>query len=192
MNCLHSCKIYYQNSIGYNLYKYKKFSLGKNLSLYSPMEVWLTMAQVALVYNKLEWPKYCSYRLFLILKEMRGFESPSRRFRKLFHLLLDVWKSNFHWDTMSLCMYFLLRSQKDILGKDANVKRLLESLSITKWKYHFSLLGQFQNLIWLLVLLWKNSLNSWEMVAKWIWYGWDDESKIFFIACRKSIMMIIH
>jgi len=40
--------------MGYNLHKQLKFSLEKNLSLYSLIEVWLVIALVVLAHNELE------------------------------------------------------------------------------------------------------------------------------------------
>ena len=47
--------------IGYCPQEYKNYSWGKNLSWYSPIEVWLVIALMALVHSELEWSKNCSH-----------------------------------------------------------------------------------------------------------------------------------
>jgi len=46
---LHLWNICYLDSIGYELHGHSNFSLGKNLSQYLPIGVWLTIALEALV-----------------------------------------------------------------------------------------------------------------------------------------------
>ena len=69
--------------MGYTLYRQVNSSIGKNLSWYSPIGAWLTIALVALVQIKLKWPKYWTYGLLLIVDSLREFElllSSSRKF----------------------------------------------------------------------------------------------------------------
>ena len=55
----------------------------------------------------------------------------------------------------------------------------------------FCLLGQSQNLMWLLLSFKKNSLSLWEIMAEWIWYKCNEESKILLVVWRESIMMMM-
>jgi len=169
LNLLQSYKICFQDSIGYKPQEHKKFCLGKNLSLYSPIDVWLTMALVALVQRELEWLKCCNHRLPLIFDGLRGLKSLSRILRKFLSLRSNVWKDIFHWDKMSLKLCFLLKSQNDLHEKLVNKLKLLESLSTAECNGQFLLLMQSQNSMWLLMSLLRNSLNSWEIVAEYIW-----------------------
>jgi len=44
----------------YDLHGHLNFSLGKNLSLYSPVRAWLVIALEACAYREFEWPKTLS------------------------------------------------------------------------------------------------------------------------------------
>ena len=69
--------------MGYNSHGQLKFSLGKNLSLYLPIGVWLVIALVALAHNKLEWSKCLSHDLSLMYDSSIVLSSSSRS-RKCF------------------------------------------------------------------------------------------------------------
>jgi len=69
--------------MGYALHGYAMSSLGKNLSWYSLVGVWLTTALIALVHSELKWPNCLSYGpLFLVdgLREFRSLSSDSRNY----------------------------------------------------------------------------------------------------------------
>ena len=64
---------------------------------------------------------------------------------------------------------FLLKSQEYILGKHTVSMKLLGSLLTAKYRYQFSLLGQSQNLMLLMMFFWKNSLSLHDMAVDCSW-----------------------
>jgi len=68
------------------LYGYKKSSLGKNLSQYLLIGVWLIMALVALAHNKFNRLKYCNQKPPLIFKDIIEFRLLSNKSRKFLPL----------------------------------------------------------------------------------------------------------
>ena len=85
----------YLNLIGYKPHRHSNFSLGKNLSWYSPIDAWLTIALEALVQSKLECPKYLSYSFLLAIDGIIGHMLLSRSSRKCCPLLSEAWKCIF-------------------------------------------------------------------------------------------------
>ena len=54
------------------MHEHSNFSPGKNLSQYSPIGVWLTIALEALVQSEFECPKYLSHSLPLAIEGVIG------------------------------------------------------------------------------------------------------------------------
>ena len=67
-------------------YGHEDGSLGKNLILYSPIEVWLVISLVIQAYNKLERLKYLSHALPFEYKGCMGLLLLLLRSRKFFPL----------------------------------------------------------------------------------------------------------
>jgi len=126
LNLLHSCRIWYLVSIGYDLHGHKIFSLGKNIRWYSPMEAWLTMALVALVHNELEWLKCCNQGLPLIVNSSIGLRLLSSNSRNFLPLKSATWKDIFHCKRTESHSHFLQKSQDNLHGK-------IEIESKTSW-----------------------------------------------------------
>ena len=136
----------------------------------------------------LEWLKCWSHGPPLILDGSIGFRSLSSKLRKYLPLKSAAWKSIFYWERIKLHSVFLQKFQDDLHGNDRIEVIFLVSLS-TEWcNGHCNLLGQSQNSIWLQASLEKNSLSSWDITVKWIWYRWTEESKILFVAWRESVI----
>ena len=110
-NLLYSWKIWYFISIKYSLYRQLKSSLGKNLSLYLPISVQLTIALVALVYRELEYPRYLSQDLFLVYVDSRRLLFTLYNSKKYYSFRSDTWKVIFQLERMLLHSLFLLNSQ---------------------------------------------------------------------------------
>ena len=110
-NLLYSWKIWYFISIKYSLYRQLKSSLGKNLSLYLPISVQLTIALVALVYRELEYPRYLSQDLFLVYVGSRRLLFTLYNSKKYYSFRSDTWKVIFQLERMLLHSLFLLNSQ---------------------------------------------------------------------------------
>ena len=101
--------------IGYLLHRHMNSSLGKNLSQYSLIGAWLTMALIALVHSKFEWPKYLSHNppftyvstILLRLSSRRSIKFLpllSDTLNVTFHLLINLSHSFFYWIPMKTCM----------------------------------------------------------------------------------------
>ena len=110
-NLLYSWKIWYFISIKYSLYRQLKSSLGKNLSLYLPISVQLTIALVDLVYRELEYPRYLSQDLFLVYVGSRRLLFTLYNSKKYYSFRSDTWKVIFQLERMLLHSLFLLNSQ---------------------------------------------------------------------------------
>ena len=192
MNLLHSCKICHLDSIGYKLHGQANVPPGKNLSQYLLIGAWLMMALVALVQRELEWPKYWSQGPSLITDSSRGFELSLKSSRKFLPFRFDTWKDIFHCEIIESQSYFLQKSQDYLYGKIGDKLKLLVSLFTKECSSQFWLLGQSQNLMWLLLSFLKNSLSSQEIAAEWTWYGYNDDSKILLAVCKESMMMTIY
>ena len=107
--------------IGYLLHGHMNSFLGKNLSWYSLIGAWLTMALVALAHSEFEWPKYFSHNPPFTYISLILLRSSSRRSIKL-------------------------NSYEDLHGNSSVKLNFLVSLSMTLWSDQLSLLGQSQNL----------------------------------------------
>jgi len=59
-NLLHSWRMWCLDLMGYDPHGYLNFSLGKNLSLYSPVGAWLVIALKVCAYKEFEWLKTLS------------------------------------------------------------------------------------------------------------------------------------
>ena len=62
----------------------------KNISWYSPIGAWLTIALVALAQSELEWPKYLSHGPPSDINGLTDFKSLSSSSRKLHPLLSNA------------------------------------------------------------------------------------------------------
>ena len=145
--------------IEYKLHGYLNSSLGKNLSRYSYIGIWLTITLEALVQSKLEYPKYLSYDLSLVIDGSIGFESSSRSSKKCCPLLFNAWKCIFQLLRMLFHLFFLLKSHKDLHGKIGVRLNFFVSLSTIAWKPQLLWLRHSQNSMRLLLLCSKNSLS---------------------------------
>ena len=168
LNLWHSWIICYLVSIGYEPHEHVKFSLGKNLSQYLSIGVWLVIALVARAQSEFKWPNCDSYRPPLEYDGSIGCKSLSKRSRKLLPLKSDAWKDIFHCDRIESHSDFLQKSQEDLYGKDGIDTKFLVSLPTIWWSVHCCLLGQSQNSIWFIESLEKNSLSSAEIAVKCI------------------------
>ena len=90
LNLLYSWRMYYLNSIGYDLYKYLNFSLRKNLSLYSPIRAWFVIALEALAYNELKWLKNFNQAPLLIYDSLIILSLSSNKSRNWLPLKSDA------------------------------------------------------------------------------------------------------
>ena len=104
----------------------------------------------------------------------------------------DTWKIILHIVEIESHSCFLQNSQDDLLRRMGEKSNLLVSLSTKKCGVHFCLLGQFQNLMQLLLSFLKKFLSSWEIVVEWIWYRCVHVWKIFLAACKKSITITMY
>jgi len=136
--------------MGYNPHEHIKSSLGKNLSWYSSVGVWLTITLVALMYNELEWLKCWSHRLLFLadgLRGLRGFSLLSSSSRNCLFLKSKAWKNVFQRLRIDSLLCFLQKFQDNLYGKVGKVGNLLVLLSTDKYKDHLTLLEQSQNSI---------------------------------------------
>ena len=160
LNLLQSYNMCLLVLIGCMLHGHEKSSLGKNLSLYLPIRVWLIIALVALIHNKFDRLKYCSQGLPLTFEGSIGFKSSSNKSRKFFPLESAAWKNILHCNMAKSLSLLLQKSQEDFQGKKEIESKLLEFLLTKACNGHFCLLGQSQSLMQLLEFLEKNSLSS--------------------------------
>ena len=164
---------------------------GKNCNLYLPIGAWLVIALVARAHNKLEWPKAWSHGPPLAHEGSISFRLSSNKFRKLLPFLSDAWKVIFQSLFDSSQSDFLQKSHDILIGRDGVTEKDLESLSMSWWNFHLSLLGHSQNSIMEEGLDEKRVRNSLRIAAMWTWYGWDLQSNIFFATWMESVMTTI-
>ena len=141
--------------------------------------------------RELEWPKYWSHGLLFIVDGSRRFKSLLSSLRKFFPFRSNAWKFILYIIEIKLYLYFLQKSQDDLLGRMGEKLNFLVFLFTKKCGVHFYLLEQFQKSIWLLLSFLKKSLSFQEIAVEWIWYRYIDESKIFLATCKKSVMITI-
>ena len=153
------------DSMGYKPHRHLNSSQEKNLSQYSPIGAWLTIALVALVHNELEWPKNLSHEPPLAAYSSIEFEFSSRRFIKLWPLVFDAWNDIFQLLRIESYLLFLLKSHNNLHRKIGKILNSLVSLSTLLWRGHLWLLGQSQNSMKLLLFLLKNTLSSLDIAA---------------------------
>ena len=134
LNLLHSCRMWFLDSMGYNLHGQLKSSLGKNLSLYSPIGAWLVITLKALAHSELEWPKCLSHGPPLMYDSSIMFSSLSSKSRKCFPFMSDAWKIILHLLARTSHSFFLLKSHDDLQGKSGIGLNNLVSLSTTLWR----------------------------------------------------------
>ena len=113
----------------YKPHRQANSSLGKNLNWYSTIRAWLTIALVALVQRKLEWPKYWSHRLLLIVDSLKRVDLSSSNLRKFLSFRSDAWKVIFYCILIESQSHFLQKSQDNLHGKLEEKSKLLVSLS---------------------------------------------------------------
>lgn len=114
---VHLWKMWCLDLIGYKPHRYLNSFLKKNLSQYSPIGAWLTIALEALVQSKLEYSKNLSHGLPLAIDSSTGFKSLLRSSRKCCSLLSDAWKSTLQLLRMLSHLFLLLKSHEDLHGK---------------------------------------------------------------------------
>ena len=131
---LHSWRIYHFVLIEYSLYGYLNSSLGKNLSQYSPIGTWLTVALIVLIQSKFECLKNLSYRPPLAINSSIGLKSSLMSSRKCLFLLSKAWKSIFQLFKVLLHLFFLLKSQDNLHEKIRARSNCFVSLSMTVWR----------------------------------------------------------
>ena len=182
LNLLHSCKMWHLVSIGYCLLGQLNSSLGKNLSLYSPIGVWLVITLDALAHNELEWLKYLSHEPPLIYDSSIVLLLLSLRSRKCLPFISDAWNVIFHLFTRLSHLFFLLKSQDDLLGKSRVGLNDFVSTSTALWRDHLHWLGHSQNSIESFWWWEKNIWSSLRIATKCFWNGWEVRSKIFLAA----------
>jgi len=118
LSLLHLWKIWCFDLIGYDPYRQLNSSLRKNLNWHSPIKAWFMMACVALVHNKLEYPKWLIYRPPF---EYIGLISVRLSFSSLkncFPLRSNTWKIIYHCLIILLLSFFLLKSHEVWQGKN--------------------------------------------------------------------------
>jgi len=147
LNLLYLCKMWCLVSIGYCLQGQLKSSLEKNLSLYSLVRVWLIIALDTLVHNELEWPKYLSHELPLICDSFIMLSLLLTRLRKCLPFISNAWKVIFHLLTRLSHLFFLLKSQDDLLGNSRVGLKDFISTSIALWRDNLHWLEHSQNSI---------------------------------------------
>jgi len=130
--------------MGYRPHRQGNSSLGKNLSWYSPIGVWLTIALVALVQRELEWLKYWSHGLSLIVDSSIRFDSLSSNLRKFFPFRSDAWKVILHCAIVELQFCLLQKSQDNFQGRIGKTSKLLVSLC---YKLHSACISTTSRLI---------------------------------------------
>ena len=136
LNLLHSWRIWCLISMGYSPHRQLKSSLGKNLSLYSPIGAWLMIALVALAHSEFECPRYLSQDPLLAYIGSRRLLSSSHNSKKCCPFRLDAWKAVFQLERMLLHLLFLLNSQDDLQGKRSRGLKHLVSVSTALWRDH--------------------------------------------------------
>jgi len=155
--------------IEYIPHGYLNSSCRKNLSQYSSMRAWLTIALEALAQSKLECPKNLSHGPPLEYKGLIEFKSSSSSFKKYYPLVSNAWNVILQLLRILSYLFFLSKSYEDLQEKMGTRSNIFASLSTKLWRVHFSQLGQFQNLMELRWSLLKNFLSSLEMRDNWIW-----------------------
>ena len=158
LNLLHSWRIWYLDSIGYDPHGQLNSSLGKNLNWYSPIGAWFVIACVVLAHNELEWPKWLIHRpplVYLIFVRSS--------LRKCFPLRSNTWKVMHHCLMISSFFFFLLKFHEVLQGKSGVRFNFFMSLSTDTWRGHSSSLRQSQNSMELEGCLLKNNMKSFEI-----------------------------
>ena len=128
---VHLWKMWCLDLIGYKPHRYLNSFLKKNLSQYSPIGAWLTIALVALVQSKFKCLKSLSHGLPLTIDSSIGLKLLSTSSRKCFHLLSEAWKNIFQLFTVLLYLFFLLKSQDNLHEKIRVRSNCFVSLLIT-------------------------------------------------------------
>ena len=191
LNLLHSCKIWHLDLIGYIPHGHLNSSLGKNLSLYSPIGAWLVIALEALAHKEFKWPKYFSQAPPLMYNGSMILSSPSSRLRNCFPLKSDAWKVIFQIFAILSHWLFLLKSQDILQGKRGIGLNDLVSLSTTLWRFQLQWLGHSQNSMELSWWRKKKRRSSLRIAVEWTWYGCEEGSNIFMVACIEPVTTII-
>ena len=191
LNLLYLCKMWHLVSIGYCLQGQLNSSLGKNQSLYSLIGVWLVIALDALVHNELKWPKYLSHEPPLIYNSSIVLSLLSTRLRKCLPFISDVWNVIFHLFTRSSHLFFLLKSQDDLLGKSRMRPNDFISTATTLWRDHLHWLEHSQNSIEFFQWWEKNTQSLLRIAAECFWNGWEVRSKIFLAIWIESVTTMI-
>jgi len=123
------------------------------------------MALEALMYNKLEWLKYFSYKPPLEYISSIMFEWSSRSSKKFLSLVSEAWNIIFQILRISLHLVFQLNSHKDLYRRIGMKLNLFISLLTMSCKNYLFWLGHFQNSmeLWWSLLKLKNSkfLKDW-------------------------------
>jgi len=104
--------------MGYNPHGQLKSSVGKNLSLYSQIGVWLVIALKALAYKELEWLKCLSHEPPLMYDSSMILLSLLTRSRKCFFFRFNTWKIILYLLARSSHLFFLLKSQDSLQGNN--------------------------------------------------------------------------
>ena len=156
-------------SIGYSLHGHLNSSCRKNLSWYSPMAVWLTIALEALAQSKLECLKNLSHGPPLAYKGSMRFKSSSNSSKKCCPLASNAWNVILQLLRILLHLFFLSKFYEDLQGNMGTRSNFFVSLLTKLWRVQFLRLGQSQNSMELSWPLLKNSLSSLEMNNNWIW-----------------------
>jgi len=145
LNPIHSWSMCLLISIGYLPHRHANSFLGKNLSQYSPIGAWLTMALVALAHSEFKWPKYFSHDLPFTYVDLILLRSSSRRSIKFLPLSSNALNVTLHLLINLSYSFFRLNSHED-LHRNSKVKlNFLVSLTMTLWSDQLSLLRQSQN-----------------------------------------------
>ena len=114
-----------------------------------------------------------------------------RRLRNCFLLRSDTWNIIFHLFAISSHSFFLLKSQDNLYESSSKELKDFVSLSTALWRTQLLWLGHSQNLIEFFWWCKRNIRSSLRIAAVWIWYGWNNRSKIFLAMWIESVMIMI-
>jgi len=163
--------MYHLDLIGYDLHGHLNSSLGKNLSLYSPIGAWFVITLEALVHKELKWPKNFNQAPSLIYDSSIILLLPSIKLRNWLSLRSDVWNFIFHLFDISLHSLFLLKSHNILHGKRGVRLKDFVSLSTTLCRTQLLQLGHSQYLMELSWWYKKKVWSSLSIAAAWTWKG---------------------